>query len=233
MGLGGQQTAQAAQTYGLGGQMAATAGGLSGAAQQAQEAYGLNTAQMANIYGQMQSQQGMNMLGNIQNAGQLFAKRPFGLGGANLAQSELSQAGAYNSFQQANYATMNGIAYNSAQMQSQQNQLAAQQQAGMISAGVGAAGAVASAAGAAAALTCWVARACLGTADSRWKAFRLWLLNYAPRPLRAIYLRHGQAFAGFLATQPLLKALIRLTMLGVLRTQKRRTRLLALSLLFS
>jgi hypothetical protein len=233
MGLAGQQAAQGAQTYGLGAQTAAAAGGLSGAAQQAQETYGMNTAQMAQIYGGLQNQQAMNLLGNMQNAGQLFAKRPFGLGGTNLAQSELSQAGAYNSFQQANYATMNGIAYNQAQMNAQQNQLQAQQQAGMVSAGVGAAGAVASAAAAAAAITCWVARECLGTADLRWKAFRLWLLNYAPRSLRAVYLRHGQAFAEFVSTQPLLKGLIRMTMLGVLRTQKRRTRLLVLSLLFS
>lgn len=232
-GLGGQQMQGAGQMYGLGAQTAGTAGGLYGAAQSAQEQYGMDTAQMANIYGQMQNQQAMNTMLNMQTAGQLFQKRPYGLGGTNLAQAELGQSGAYNSFQQANYATMNGIAYNSAQMQAQQQQLAAQQQAGMVSAGVGAAGAVASAAAAAAAITCWVARACLGTADSRWKAFRIWLLNFAPRGLRAVYLRHGEAFAGFLATRSCLRGLIRTLMLGVLQTQKRRAGLLSLNLLFS
>ena len=154
---------QAAQTYGLGAQTAGIAGGLSGAAQGAQEAYGMDTAQMAAIYGALQGQQQAGLAGNMGISGQLFAKRPFGLGGSNMAQAELGQAGAYNSFQQANYATMNGISYNSAQMDAQQKQLAAQQSAGMMSAGVGAAGAVASAAAAAAAITCWVARTCWGS----------------------------------------------------------------------
>jgi hypothetical protein len=233
IGLGGQQLAGAGQLYGLGANTAATAGGLYGAAQGAQEQYGMNTAQMANIYGGLQNQQATNLLGNMQNAYQMFQKRPFGLGGTNLAQTELGQTGAYNTFQQANYATMNGIAFNQAQMNAQQQQLGAQQSAGMLSAGVGAAGSVASAAGAAAALTCWVARACLGTADSRWKQFRLWLLNYAPQPLRAAYLRHGQAFAVFVSSRPLLKRLVRMAMLGILSTQKRRTQLLTLNLLFA
>jgi hypothetical protein len=233
IGLGGQQLAGAGQLYGLGANTAATAGGLYGAAQGAQEQYGMNTAQMANIYGGLQNQQATNLMGNMQTANQLFQKRPFGLGGTNLAQTELGQTGAYNSFQQANYATMNGIAFNQAQMNAQQQQLGAQQSAGMMSAGIGAAGSVASAAGAAAALTCWVAQECLGTADSRWKQFRLWLLNYAPQPLRTAYLRHGQAFAVFVSTRPLLKGLVRTAMLSILSTQKRRTQLLTLNLLFA
>jgi hypothetical protein len=234
MGLGGQQLAQGAQTYGLGANTAATAGGLYGQAQSAQEQYGMDTAQMASMYGQMQSQQGMNLMTNMQTAGNLFQKRPFGLGGTNMAQSELGQAGAYNSFQQSNYATMNGIAFNQAQMNAQQQQLQAQQQAGMVSAGVGAAGAVASAAASAAAISamsCWVARECLP--GERWKAFRLWLLNFAPRTLRTLYLRRGQAFASFISRRRILKGLVRMTMLGILQTQKRHTRFMALSYLFA
>jgi hypothetical protein len=227
MGLGGQQLAGAGGLYGQGAQTAATAGGLSGAAQGLQEAYGMNTAQMAGMYGQLQNQQMAQQLGAIGTAGQLFQKRPFGLGGSNMAQSELGQTGAYNSFQQANYATMNGIAFNSAQMQAQQQQLQAQQGAGMLSAGVGAAGAAASAA--AAASVCWVARECLGTADSRWKQFRLWLINYAPDSLRILYVRHGKAFAGFLARKPILKSLVRYLMVALLETQQKPTRLLSLN----
>src|SRR5258705_6069132 len=125
----------------------------------------------------MQGQQQQNLLGNIGTAGQLFQKRPFGLGGTNLAQTELGQAGAYNSFQQANYATMNGIAFNQAQMNAQQNQLQAQQGAGMVSAGVGGAGAVASAAAAAAAISWLVATACYGDDNPRWLYFRNWLYS--------------------------------------------------------
>jgi hypothetical protein len=221
LGLGGAQLAGGAQTYGLGANTAATAGGLSNTAQQAQEQYGMDTAQMAQIYGGLQQGQAMNLLGGLQNANTMFAKRPFGLGGTNMAQSELGQAGAYNSFQQSNYATMNGIALNSAQMQSQQQQLAAQQSAGMMSAGVGAAGAVASAAAAAAAISCWVARECLGTADDQWKAFRIWMLNFAPTSLRSTYLRHGESFAATLPARPALKALIRAAMLRLIGTRER------------
>ena len=233
MGLGSNVLGQGAASYGAGANAAAQAAGLYGTAQNMQEQMAMNTAQMAGVYGGLQQQQANQFAANMGQAYNMFQKRPFGLGGTNLAQAELGQAGAYNSFQQANYATMNGIAFNQAQMAAQQNQLQAQQSAGMMSAGVGAAGAVASAASAAAAITCWVARECLGTADSRWQQFRIWLLNFAPRSFRSVYLRHGQAFAGFVSRQPILKAFIRKLMLGILQTQKRRTRLLALSLVFS
>jgi len=81
LGLGGQQLAGAGALYGQGAQTAATAGGLAGAAQTAQEQYGMDTAQMAQIYGGLQGQQAQNLLGGIAQAGQQFAKRPFGLGG--------------------------------------------------------------------------------------------------------------------------------------------------------
>lgn len=131
MGLGSSTLGQGAQTIGLGAQTAGQSGQLYGQAQQAQEQYGMDTAQMASIYGGMQNQQAQNLMLNMQTAGNLFQKRPFGLGGTNMANTELGQAGAYNSFQQANYATMNGIAFNSAQLNAQQQQAAAQQQSAM------------------------------------------------------------------------------------------------------
>jgi hypothetical protein len=231
MGLGGQQLAGAGGLYNMGAQTAATAGGLSQAAQQAQEAYGMNTAQMAGIYGGLQNQQALNLQMGLGTTGQLFPKRTFGLGGTNAAQSELGQSGAYNSFQQANYATMNGIAFNQAQMAAQQQQLQQQQQAGMISAGVGAAGAVASAATVAA--VCWVARECLGTKDSRWKQFRIWMLNFAPDSLRSLYLRRGREFADYLSTHLAAKAQVRAAMLRLLETEKRCASLLSLNVLLT
>jgi hypothetical protein len=215
IGLGGQQLTAAGGLYGQGAQTAATAGGLSQAAQTAQEQYGMDTAQMAQIYGGLQGQQAQNLLGNIANAGQQFAKRPFGLGGTNLAQSELGQVGAYNSFQQANYATMNGIAYNSAQMQAQQNQLQAQQSAGMASAGIGAATSAATTGATIAALTCHIAREVyVGT--EKWKIFRHWLLNKAPRSLRVAYLRYGPALAPKVRQNRLLRAALKLLMDSVI-----------------
>jgi hypothetical protein len=212
IGLGGQQLASAAGIYGQGAQTAATAGGLSGAAQSAQEQYGMDTAQMAQIYGGLQGQQAQNLLGSIANAGQQFAKRPFGLGGTNLAQTELGQAGAYNSFQQANYATMNGIAYNGAQMQAQQNQIQAQQGASMASAGIGVATTAATTGATIAAMSCWIARAVYGESTNQWKIFRHWLMNKAPRIVRVTYLRYGQGFALQVRSHWLLRALVKLLM---------------------
>jgi hypothetical protein len=172
----------------------------------------MDTAQMAQIYGGLQGQQATNLLGGIANAGQQFAKRPFGLGGTNLAQAELGQAGAYNSFQQANYATMNGIAYNSAQMQAQQNQLQAQQSASMMGAGVSAGMTAATTGATIAAMSCWIAAAVYGEGSRKWRVFRHWLLNKAPRIVRVTYLRHGQAFAPKVRSNRLLSAALKLLM---------------------
>lgn len=215
LGLGSQQLGQAAQTYGLGAQTAATSGQLYGQAQQAQEQYGMDTAQMASMFGGMQNQQATNMLGNIANSGQLFQKRPFGLGGTNLAQAELSQSGAYNSFQQANYATMNGIAFNQAQMNAQAQQLQAQQNANMTGAAIGAGTTAATTAATVAGMSasfCWVARAVYGTADNRWKIFRHWLMNKAPVTCRSAYIRHGQSFASKVERSSLLRFCLKLIM---------------------
>lgn len=212
IGLGGSQLQGAAQTYGAGANTAATAGGLYGQAQSGQEQYGMDTAQMAQIYGGMQGQQATNLLGSIANAGSQFAKRPFGLGGTNLAQTELGQVGAYNSFQQANYATMNGIAYNSAQMQAQQNQLQQQQSASMTGAAISTGTTVAVSAASIAAMSCWVAAAVYGEGSRNWRIFRHWLMNKAPRIVRRTYLRYGQAFAPKVRQNPLLRGAIKILM---------------------
>jgi hypothetical protein len=163
---------------------------------------------MSNIYGTMQNQQAMTNMMNMQTAGNLFAKRPFGLGGSNLAQAELGQAGAYNSFQQANYATMNGVAYNQAQLNAQQQQLQQQQGANMTGAMIGAGSSAAIAAGTTAALACWIARECLGTSDNRWMHFRHWLMNLSPAFIKSIYLKYGQSSAHFIHCRPLLKGFV-------------------------
>lgn len=213
LGLGSTQLGAGAQTMGLGAQTAGTAGQLYGTQQQAQEQYQMDTAQMANIYGTLQNQQAMNTMLNMQTAGQLFQKRPYGLGGTNMANIELGQAGGYNSFQQANYATMNGIAYNSAELNAQNQQAQAQQSAAMtgslISAGSTAAVTASTTAALASAASCIIARAAFGTDTNRWKYFRHWLINKAPRTLRRAYLVYGPAIAPKVRQNRLLGALVR------------------------
>jgi hypothetical protein len=181
----------------------------------------MDTANMANIYGNLQNQQAMNLMTNMQTAGGLFQKRPFGMGGTNLAQTELGQAGAYNSFQQANYATMNGIAFNSAQLASQQQQAQAQQSSALmgagISAGTTAAVTAASVAGMAA---CWVAREIFGVDDPRWLYFRSWLFSErCPIILRKLYLRFGERLAEKIRNLRTLKSLIRTLMTRIIHDQ--------------
>jgi flagellar hook-associated protein 2 len=57
--------------------------------------------------------------------------------------------------------------------------------------------------------SCWVARAVYGARNPRWLLFRHWLLHRAPGWFRALYLRHGERFAGWLADKPRLRAVIR------------------------
>ena len=57
--------------------------------------------------------------------------------------------------------------------------------------------------------SCWVARAVYGARNPRWLVFRFWLLHRAPAWFRALYLRHGERFAGWLADKPWLQAVIR------------------------
>ncbi len=56
---------------------------------------------------------------------------------------------------------------------------------------------------------CWVARVVYGAQNPRWLVFRHWLLHRAPVWFRALYLRHGESFAGWLADKPRLQAVIR------------------------
>ena len=57
--------------------------------------------------------------------------------------------------------------------------------------------------------SCWVARLVYGAHNPRWLVFRQWLFLRAPGWFRALYLRHGERFAGWLADKPRLQALIR------------------------
>lgn len=56
---------------------------------------------------------------------------------------------------------------------------------------------------------CWVAREVYGFHNPRWLMFREWLFEDAPRWFRGLYLRHGAAFAEWIADKPRLKGIIR------------------------
>jgi hypothetical protein len=56
---------------------------------------------------------------------------------------------------------------------------------------------------------CWVARAVYGEENPRWVLFRAWLQEDAPAWLRALYLRHGRAFAPLVVRQRWLAAGLR------------------------
>jgi hypothetical protein len=212
MGAGAGQLGAAGQTFATGAGTAATAGGLYGQAQGLQEQYGMDTAQMANIYSGMQNQLATNTLGSIANAGQMWQKRPFGIGGTNAAQAELGQASALNSFNQANYATMQGIAQYQQQVGTQQAQLNAANNAATTSTIVGAGTTAASTVASVAAMSamCWVARAVYP--DNRWKVFRHWLMNKAPAFLRRAYMRHGESFSHWVTRSRLLRLIVKLLM---------------------
>ncbi len=69
---------------------------------------------------------------------------------------------------------------------------------------------------------CWVARRVFGEADPRWRLFRCWLLTEAPVLLRAVYLRHGEAFARRLRPGTLLHAALKRWMSAVAAKHGRR-----------
>lgn len=56
---------------------------------------------------------------------------------------------------------------------------------------------------------CWVARAVYGADNPRWRIFRHWLLEDAPKWLLKAYKRHGRWVAAFIADKPRLQAVIR------------------------
>ena len=59
---------------------------------------------------------------------------------------------------------------------------------------------------------CWVARAVYGVQNPRWLIFREWMLHESPAWFRALYLKHGEKFAEWIANKPLLKRMIRAAM---------------------
>ncbi|HWA07916.1 MAG TPA: hypothetical protein VG838_00465 [Opitutaceae bacterium] len=59
------------------------------------------------------------------------------------------------------------------------------------------------------AAACWVAREVYGADNPRWLRFRGWMLNRAPAPLRAAYLKHGERLSRLIRNRARLKDAIR------------------------
>lgn len=74
-------------------------------------------------------------------------------------------------------------------------------------AGIGAAGMLG-----AAKILCWVAREVYGNTNPDWLTFREWMVNEAPSWLRAVYIKYGEWFAGFIKDKPRVKWFIKLWM---------------------
>lgn len=159
------------------------AGALLGQGQQLGEQYQQDTQNMLGGVNNMVNAQRAIATGDITNASQLFAPRTYGIGGQGAAQTYLNEiaskrnrdVGAYNAaVQAAQFAT---------------NQ--ASQQAGLDTSASNSniAGGATVAAAVAIAAACGIARAVYGTEDTRWKVWRNWLMNHAPRWVRRFYLR--------------------------------------------
>jgi len=56
---------------------------------------------------------------------------------------------------------------------------------------------------------CWVAREVYGETNPKWRLFREWLANNAPKWFQNLYNKHGEKFAAWIANKPLLKSVIR------------------------
>jgi hypothetical protein len=69
---------------------------------------------------------------------------------------------------------------------------------------------------------CYVARECFGEDNPIWRVFRWWMLNDAPVWFRKLYLKHGEAFAGWISDKPRIKAVIRRMMLATLDSHYRQ-----------
>jgi hypothetical protein len=160
-----------------------TGAGLLGMGQQLGEQYQQDTQNMLGGVNSLINQNAASATGNLTNASQLFAPRTYGIGGQGAAQTYLTEI--------MNKRTRDVAAYNTAVQQAQFAANQGAQQAGLntsasnsnIAAGATVAAAVAVAA------ACGIARAVYGTEDTRWKVWRNWLMNHAPRWFRRFYLR--------------------------------------------
>jgi hypothetical protein len=68
---------------------------------------------------------------------------------------------------------------------------------------------------------CWVAREVYGERNPKWLLFRNWMLTKAPKWFVRLYVKHGPAFAQYIADKPLLKRIIRKLMDQVIRGEVR------------
>jgi hypothetical protein len=173
---------------------------------------GTGTTGMANIarnLGLDQMQYQNQVLNQFQMANDTFRPRTFGLSGADSAQIALANLAGQNNWNQANYAYKVQESQYAAGQGAQQAALNANAANANTSTGV--AGGTALAAVAIAAF-CWVAREAFGAQDPRWKRFRFWILNFAPRLVLAWYGRHGQSVAQWLSQNQWLKPAVRLLM---------------------
>ena len=65
---------------------------------------------------------------------------------------------------------------------------------------------------------CWVAREVFGQDNYQWRQFREWLYTMAPAWFKNLYLKHGERFAEYIRNKPRVKSVIRMWMVGRIKT---------------
>lgn len=119
---------------------------------------------------------------------------------AQQGQGQVAQAGAgnlYDPFKDA-YSTM----FHNQDIAAANKQAQMQMTGQIIGGALGAAGSVGAA-------FCWAAREVFGEQNPKWLQFRKWLLEAAPKKLRAWYLENGEALAAALKANPEEKGWVR------------------------
>lgn len=71
-------------------------------------------------------------------------------------------------------------------------------------------------------MACWVAREAYGKDNPKWLIFREWLHTSAPDWFYDLYMAHGEQFAEFISTKPLLKWLVRKTMDALVSREEKK-----------
>ena len=174
------------------------------AAQAGQMAFGMNRSISADPFQAILGRQsgalgyGAQQMGMAQQLGsQAIGPRAVDYNaGLNLAMQNEANLGRYNTSIYGSQAQVAGA-----------NAQARGAMIGGALSGLGSAASGGFAAGGA--FGCWVAREVYGETNPKWRLFREWLANNAPKWFQNLYNKHGEKFAAWIANKPLLKSVIR------------------------
>jgi hypothetical protein len=173
------------------------------AAQAGQMAFGMNRSISADPFQAILGRQsgalgyGAQQMGMAQQLGsQAIGPRAVDYNaGLNLAMQNQSNLGSYNTAIYGSQAQVAGAN--------------AQAQGAMIGGLLGGVGSAAGGGFFGKPFGCWVAREVYGETNPKWRLFREWLANNAPKWFQNLYNKHGERFAAWISNKPFLKSIIR------------------------